>query len=900
MKIFKILISACIIISLTVPGMAENAGPQKSEADVYAKQVEEYMAKAGEAFDAGDGEAAAGYLEKAIEASEKQERVMAEEARSQKTEAGRQRSEDRKQKAEAARQAKLKAKQEREARVAQQKAEREARIAQKKAEKEAKRLAAEQAREAARKAKEEARAQREEARRKKIEDRRKASEAEKLAAEQAREAARAAKEAEKQAREEDRREKLEARKKASEAKKLAAQQAREEARRQRSEDRSQIAEQEEARRIQIAKAEQEKQAEEEAKKSAEQQALEAAKNAEEEARRQKEEDKKQKKEEREKAKTEAEAKRKADAAAKEQAKEKARQERKEKIVQKYAAMSRRYLDKGKYNTARRYASLAQKADPMHSDVMTLITDINKAELYGARPAEEQKKEEKVQKALEKTEKAGDPLTTYDEPKGWMDYATEVFEKKTYTLDNAYEGKVYTIDECVDTGLKKSQKMIVADRQVKLAEMRLWEKRRDLMPTMTGKIERSVGKISTGTGPRHYQGEKYALEIKQNCFDGFGAWYTMRQSQANLDIVKLENAKIKNELVEDIKEAYYTLDKNIKALNVHKRLKDVVNKFYQIIESSSQEDLIPRVEYLKVKGQNAQANFQYDSSTEDISLAQMILVQAMSMPADMDIVIKPVPRPKEPLSIGLENCYNLAVANRPSLKIKEKMIEYYELDRKAKKARGWPKVEFQGSFGTAYEAYQPTVNDDEQRQLQPEWYTGIKIGAPVMGSTLEYNYVREFWSPTVSAFRGSESATSYLNLKILDDLAYFSDIEEARVGFESAKQEYIEAKKDVLIEVKETYFKYRKSLLQMDVSDAKVEHQKMYVDVLEERRRFGEMEISKVIEEYEKLANDEYGLVDADTSYYIALVKLNKAIGVPDYFKPQYEDEEYDMWQNREE
>ena len=33
---------------------------------------------------------------------------------------------------------------------------------------------------------------------------------------------------------------------------------------------------------------------------------------------------------------------------------------------------------------------------------------------------------------------------------------------------------------------------------------------------------------------------------------------------------------------------------------------------------------------------------------------------------------------------------------------------------------------------------------------------------------------------------------------------------------------------------------------MDVAEAQVDHQKMYMDILEERRRYGEMEISKII------------------------------------------------------
>ncbi len=170
-----------------------------------------------------------------------------------------------------------------------------------------------------------------------------------------------------------------------------------------------------------------------------------------------------------------------------------------------------------------------------------------------------------------------------------------------------------------------------------------------------------------------------------------------------------------------------------------------------------------------------------------------------------------------------------------------------------------------------------------RGLEPEWYAGIKGSIPLWGNTVEYNYVREKWAPTVSSFRGTESATSYFTFKLLDDLAYFTNLQESRVGYERAKYEYLKAKKDLTVEVKELYFQYRKSILQIDVAEAQVQHQHMFVNVLEERRRFGEMENSKLIEEYIKLTENRYGLVQGYSDYFISVAGLNKAIGIPDYY-----------------
>jgi len=586
-------------------------------------------------------------------------------------------------------------------------------------------------------------------------------------------------------------------------------------------------------------------------------------------------------------------------AAKEQTKRETQEKYRRKKVNAYLRKAQKYISREDYSTARRFAHKARDLSPESTEVAEVIMEIEKKDMFGEGAREKEAKRKKAAKTYAKT-KEEDPFYKYDEGKSWMELVTEMFVKGTVESEETQiiEGREYTIDKCVQIALRRSQRMVVADKQVKLAETRLWETRRELLPSLTGKFEQSFGKVGTTGGPRHYIGKKIKVEMKYTMFDGMGMWFKLRQSQTNVDIVKLEREKRLYEIIEETRKAYYNLDKTTKALDVQGKLKETVNDLYDVAEKAYHQDLVPHVEYLKVKGQNAQANFQRISAVEDVSLAEIVLFQAMAMSPDQHIKIKPVEEPGLPLTIGLENCYMLAMANRPDFKIKEKTIEYYEFERKMMKAKGWPKIDFHGSYGRSQENYEPLREDEAKRGLSPEWFAGFKGSWPFWGNTLEYNYVKEKWAAGYSSYKesiGSETATSYYNIKLLDDMAYFSNLEESKVGFESAKYEYAKAKKDLTIEVKEAYFKYRKALLQMDVAKAKVEHQRMFVGVVEERRLYGEMEISKTIEEHEKLAGDEYSLVHGNASYFTTLTALNKAVGIPGYFGPGCEKWEYEEW-----
>ena len=584
----------------------------------------------------------------------------------------------------------------------------------------------------------------------------------------------------------------------------------------------------------------------------------------------------------------------------------AQRKRQDEKVRKDIHKARQYLAEGKYEKARKYAYEAWKQIPHDTEVAVLLADINKTELFGPTAVKEDADLGMGKKlAIQKKE---DPLYKYDEGKSWTGYVSEIFKKKTYELGEIEHDKAYDMDECVKIALRTSQRTRVADEQVKLAEMRVWERRRDLLPELAFKREWSSGKITSGNFNRHYKGQKYKFELKHDIFDGFKVWYEIRQTQANLDIVKLERDKVVNEIVAQTQKAYYNLDKAIKSTDVQAMIKERINNLYDIVGKAFEQELVPHVEYLKVKAENMQIDYQYMSSEEDISLAEMILFQAMNMdPPDHHINIVPVKAPERITVIGLENCYKLALANSPDLRIKERTIEYYDFERKMKKSAGWPKVEFNTSIGESYERFEPlnvvgdnttvaeSFNPMSSRTWEREWYAGIKTSMPFWGNTVEHNYVREFWAPTVSSFRGSESATNYFTVKMLDDVSYFSNLQESRVGFERSKHEYIKAKKDLLVKVKETYFQYRKALLNREVSMAQVKHKKMLVDVLQERQKFGEMELSRIAQEYREMGEYQYGVWQGDADYFISISELNEAIGVPDYFDPWQEDKDYTEW-----
>ncbi|MFH1593595.1 MAG: TolC family protein [Candidatus Omnitrophota bacterium] len=438
----------------------------------------------------------------------------------------------------------------------------------------------------------------------------------------------------------------------------------------------------------------------------------------------------------------------------------------------------------------------------------------------------------------------------------------------------------TMDECIAIALENHFPLEIAKKQLKLAEFRLLEAMRKLGPTVTAKWETSGGQVAGA----YYEGEKITFEGKQPLFYGGELVFSVRQAKVNLKIVKNDYDRIKNELILQVKKAYYSLDKAKKALLIQEGLYRGTKKLYEMARAGYEVDVFSEVEFLKVTSQKYQADFQSTSAREDLSIANLLLQQAMNI--DEEIEIREVPEP-EIVDLALDTCFSLARLNRPEIKISRLSLEYFDYEKKIMGARAsWPRVDFLGMYGNSKEDFlsRDMVTGRDPRQRGPEFYYGFKASLPVWGSTLGYSFMEESWQPVVQTTKGTKSRTSSISFAFLDKLEDISSAKEADLEYARSKDEMDKKKQEIILEVKETFFKYKKSIILMSVSKSKVNFQSKQVAVLEVRRQLGEVLYSDVIEEMVKLAEERFSYVQAIADYYIAIASLNKAIGIDGYFE----------------
>lgn len=446
--------------------------------------------------------------------------------------------------------------------------------------------------------------------------------------------------------------------------------------------------------------------------------------------------------------------------------------------------------------------------------------------------------------------------------------------------------VLGLKDCIDIASKNYIPLQVAVKSIKLGEMRLFEARRNMLPTFGLTYEDYSGRVNG----RSYIGRKQYFETQQPVFHGGELYFTMKQAEINLEVSKTDYARIKNELILQVKKAYYSLLRAHENVKLQAALSAEVQRIYGIVEKAYKENLIAKVEWLNVASQESQVKYQLVSAEGDESVAELILKQTMYVDYKDRIDVMPV-REFRKFDVDFDRTLTAAYMNRPEMKINALMLQYYKYEVSIMKAKGWPKIDLMGNWGLAKEEYtsvdrlgpNSSGTFDMDQKLAPQYYAGIKFSMPIWGSTTSYNWTKEHFVPVVSAYQGTEAVTNTVKFNFLDDLKYYSNKQNAMIDFDRARQEMVKIKQDITLEVREDCFNYQKAVVQLDTAANKVKYQDKELEVTKLRRELDEVPDSAVIESLIKAAQEKFGYVSAVTECYTAVASLNKAVGVDNFF-----------------
>ena len=519
-------------------------------------------------------------------------------------------------------------------------------------------------------------------------------------------------------------------------------------------------------------------------------------------------------------------------------------------IEHYTIQGKKYYCKQRYNWAISEWKAALRLDPDNQDAADYI---KRAE------------EKMAQKPLERDPAEPDMVTKAPTP----ETPPPVFQKPK-------NGEIY-LDTAIAIGLNNHLPIQIAREQVSLARYKEKEVFRELFPQVTVRWDETTGIVSS----KDYIGRKYNLKLQHPLYHGGELRYTWEQAKVNLKIAAENYEKTKEDYILELTKAYYDYVKAIRNFDVQGRLFKEMEKDTAMAKKEFDAGVSVLVDFLNVQSQYNQAYYSYLSSENSLALAKSNFLQLLNMDEEPSVNIKvDTEIVFKEYDIDLDECIKLAYENRTDLKINELSLRSAELGGRVTKSMGMPKVDLTTTVGKSGEMFTPGTI-----QMSNDWFVGAKVSVPWGPNTMNYSYTNEHIAPSLTVFQPTINEIHSVKMNLLDNLASYTDGKRSEIIKEQAYSDLIKGKQTAATQVREAYFNYQESALKVKNSIRSKElYEKEFV-IIKERRLMDEAKTQDVIAAKVKLAGEEINYSAVLTENIIAIAKLNKAIGIENYFKP---------------
>ncbi|MCM8813698.1 MAG: TolC family protein, partial [Candidatus Omnitrophica bacterium] len=436
-------------------------------------------------------------------------------------------------------------------------------------------------------------------------------------------------------------------------------------------------------------------------------------------------------------------------------------------------------------------------------------------------------------------------------------------------------EVKSLEDCILKAVEQYRPLVIAQEQEKLAMLRVREARRSFYPALL--LEWKETKGETVTEP--YRGRSYGLQSEQQLFTGGKLTATLRKEQLGQIIAQGNLDKIKQEFIFNISKAYYELVLARNVVDQMKRLRKTEKDLLTQVEQETKIGSATIAELLNAQSVYNQAIFQVASAEQEFAQAKLRLEKEMFI-EDLDVAQLDYRFSRRRFDADLETCLDLALRSRAEIRIIEKTIEQADFGEDIIRSERMPNVSVVGSWGQSGEAFQ-----QRDLNLGQEWSVMGKVRWFFGGNTVESSYKHDRVSPYYVTKTDTKAQADELGAKMSfwDNLAHFTKAKEAYITKQQAEKDLDEMRNKIRQEIEESYYAFKKFSAQLSLAINEIGYRRKQLEIIKIKRQMAEAGAVEEMDAELQLVQANNNLQQALAGMNIAVVSLNRAVGISNYF-----------------
>ena len=326
--------------------------------------------------------------------------------------------------------------------------------------------------------------------------------------------------------------------------------------------------------------------------------------------------------------------------------------------------------------------------------------------------------------------------------------------------------------------------------------------------------------------------RFTGTIAQPLFNGFAILSSYRLAKLGLDVAKIRLTRVRLDLVQQVKEAYFGILRAEKIREVAEQAVQQLKAQLEVAENFYSVGMSPKVEVLDAEVRLADAKQQLILAVNDLRLAKAGFNTILRRPIDQEVALADT-LSDQPFMKSYESCLEISLQKRPELIEAERNLVIAEKEITLAKSDYYPKVSLSGNYYRAGDDPSVDGSDFVDREnwdvLAEATMTFFEWGKTRHATNQKRARLRQARQTLIQiedAVR-LEVKTAYLNLQAAEQYIWVAKkgVESAEENFRISEERYREQVAtatevlDAQTRLTEAKTNYTKALVQFNVARA---------------------------------------------------------------------------------
>jgi len=440
-----------------------------------------------------------------------------------------------------------------------------------------------------------------------------------------------------------------------------------------------------------------------------------------------------------------------------------------------------------------------------------------------------------------------------------------------------------LDSCLRIAEARDKRLIVSREQLSLAKVRIAQAARNFFPgiAVDRQEERGIAGAGVDGGPGDaYQSEQLGFQASQPIYEGGRQMASYRYEHLTANAARYNYTKTREEVFYNIKLAYYELlSLRMEYTNLKKAF-DNIDKLQDKVKNEYSAKAISELDLLEAENFRDKVQDLYEAAETNLELANKKLLTLVGVNSFDNIpviipegLVEDVPE----ISFTLKECLGFLNTNNIDLRLAQTQIEMAEQKKRIVRSKVIPKIYLEGFYGQSGEAFV-----SEPLTLDTVWTITGKISWSLWGNSLEITRSDEKSAPSdIVDLQTRTDVSGYeAKLNLLDDLNYFVESEEGKVGYQQAEADIHDAVNKNSLELEKAYDDYINSLRSARTLKNEITLEQRKLELLRKQNELYEIPTVQLMEESWKYAETLSTFAKTLYTNYAAVVEMERLTLVP--------------------